>query len=71
MTEAPFPSIEVYVLVKLHILFLMLWKYNFVDLVAAIEIHVLTQNDTNVSMYFWVDLSVVDQNNAPHRPYSW
>ncbi|EQC40860.1 hypothetical protein SDRG_01926 [Saprolegnia diclina VS20] len=45
------------------------WKYAFVDLVAAIEIFALTEGGEYP--YFWLDLLVVDQHNAPSRPHTW
>ncbi|OQS00615.1 hypothetical protein ACHHYP_03243 [Achlya hypogyna] len=46
------------------------WKYCFVDLVAAIEIYALSVPDAK-NLFFWVDLMVVDQHNAPSRPHTW
>ncbi|KDO28144.1 hypothetical protein SPRG_06191 [Saprolegnia parasitica CBS 223.65] len=45
------------------------WKYAFVDLVAAIEIFALAEGGEYP--YFWLDLLVVDQHNAPSRPHTW
>ncbi|RHY69886.1 hypothetical protein DYB34_005651 [Aphanomyces astaci] len=49
------------------------WKYNFCDLVAAIEIYFLSlpSQESKDNVFFWVDLFVVDQHNAPARPHSW
>ncbi|KAH9118822.1 hypothetical protein AeMF1_008098, partial [Aphanomyces euteiches] len=48
------------------------WKYSFCDLISAIEIFALSlPPDEAKSVFFWVDLFVVDQHHAPSRPHSW
>ncbi|ETW09988.1 hypothetical protein H310_00399 [Aphanomyces invadans] len=49
------------------------WKYSFCDLVAAIEIYFLSlpPPESKDGVFFWIDLFVVDQHNAPARPHSW
>lgn len=50
------------------------WKYTFADLISAIGIFYdgLPQEVQNSNtVFFWIDLFVIDQNNSVTRPHSW